>query len=83
MESLISAFDCLIAMAPFTLLRTPLTCTAFKVDAAGATLSALAAACCAAASQFRASPMRKSSGRYLTARRATDACCDGTSMMAS
>nr|WP_244667793.1 MULTISPECIES: hypothetical protein [Xanthomonas] len=83
MESLISAFDCLIEMALSTLLRTPLTCTASNVDVAGAAPSALGAACCAAALQLMASPMHKPSGRYVLARRATYACCDGISMMAS
>ncbi|MDS0761157.1 hypothetical protein N5947_12140 [Xanthomonas citri pv. punicae] len=85
MESLISAFDCLIAMALSTLLRTPLTCTVSNVDVdvAGAAPSALDAACCAAALQLRASPMHKPSGRYVLARRATYACWDGISIMAS
>ncbi|MCC8915338.1 hypothetical protein LOF27_18485 [Xanthomonas euvesicatoria] len=64
-------------------MRTPLTCTASNVDVAGAAGSGLGAACCAAALQFRTKPMHTPSGRYVMARRATDACCDGTSMMAS
>nr|WP_227254369.1 hypothetical protein [Xanthomonas vasicola]MDO6933642.1 hypothetical protein [Xanthomonas vasicola]MDO6937234.1 hypothetical protein [Xanthomonas vasicola]MDO6947502.1 hypothetical protein [Xanthomonas vasicola]MDO6950572.1 hypothetical protein [Xanthomonas vasicola]MDO6956638.1 hypothetical protein [Xanthomonas vasicola] len=80
MESLISAFDCLIAMALSTLLRTPLTCTASNVDVGATAPSVLGAACCAAALQLRARPMHKLSGRLVMAWRAKDACCDEIGM---